>query len=366
MPFEILTAEGADGRRWSRLIGQLPAERRDIHFLPEYGRIYRDSYGFEPLLAVYSDGDDFVLQPFVRRRLRDLPFLEGAPDAVGFTDIANPYGYGGPLSNVVEGHRLYLGFAEAFAAWCDKEDIASEFASLHPFMADHQLGLIGPVMKTSAVKKVVFIDLAQGETAIQKKLRKGHRSSIATARRARVRVEKVETTSINLALFKEIYDATMVRQNAAERWFVPADYFELCIRHLGNARSSLLFAFVGDELESGCLLMHDFSTAYYHFAGTYAKHPALGVNNLMVYEAAALCRSMDCRRFHLGGGVTDQEDDSLLRFKAGFSELRAQLYTYFSIRDEAVYNRLCERKQAYEIATTGVVSTSDFVPIYRR
>jgi len=72
------------------------------------------------------------------------------------------------------------------------------------------------------------------------------------------------------------------------------------------------------------------------------------------------------RRYHLGGGVTSKADDSLLRFKAGFSDLRAPLYTYFCVRDRAVYDRLCERKKAYERETAGTESASSFLPLYRR
>ncbi len=369
MAFEILSAEAEDALRWTALVNKLPAELRDIHFLPDYGRIYRDTYGFSPHLAVYRAGGDFVIQPFVRRPLRDLPFLADAPDAGNFSDIANPYGYGGPLSNVSDpetARLLYSGFAEAFAEWCDEADIASEFVSLHPFMAQYQLALVNPVIAPKLEKNIVFIDLAQSETALTKSLRKGHRSSIAAARRAGVRIEKREATASNLAVFNEMYDTTMVRQQAADRWFVPNSYFETCMRQLGAGRSSLFFAIVDGEVESGCLLMHDFAMAYYHFAGTYAKHPALGVNNLMVYETAIWARAAGYTRYHLGGGVTRSADDSLLRFKAGFSDLRTPLYTYFRVRDQVVYDQLCERKRAFELATTGTESASDFVPIYRR
>ena len=233
-------------------------------------------------------------------------------------------------------------------------------------MTQHQLTLVKPVIAPKFEKNIVFIDLAQSEAAITKDLRKGHRSSIAAARRAGARIEKVEATANNLTLFNEMYDATMIRRNAANRWFVPKNYFETCVRQLGTGRSSLFFAFLDGDIESGCLLMHDFTTAYYHFAGTYAKHPAHGVNNLMVYETAIWARAAGYTRFHLGGGVTGRADDSLLRFKSGFSRRQAPLYTYFQVCDPVVYDRLCACKRAFELATKGAESTSDFVPIYRR
>ena len=367
MPFEILSAEGEDARRWTELINTLPPERRDIHFLPEYGRIYRDTYGFDPLLAVYSDQSGCVVQPLVRRSLSSLPFVSGTDEATSYSDVANPYGYGGPMSSTddpVAGRGLYRKFAERFAEWCEATDVASEFASLHPFMVDHQRSLVDGHLAPKFEKNVVFINLLQAEFGST--FRKGHRSSISAARKSGARIEKVEATARNLATFNEMYKATMVRRTAAERWFVPENYFENCVHHLGSGRSSLFFATVDDKVESGCLLMHDFATAYYHFAGTYATRPHLGINNLMVYDTAIWARSTNFSRYHLGGGVTKADDDSLLRFKSGFSDQRAPLYTYFCIRDKAVYDRLCARKRAYELATAGAESQSDFVPLYRR
>jgi Acetyltransferase (GNAT) domain len=369
MAFDVLSAEGEDARRWTALVNNLPTQRRDIHFLPEYGRIYRDSYGFEPLLAVYSNGDGYVIQPLVRRPLTDLPFLAGAADAGAYTDIANPYGYGGPLSNAADpgiGQRLYTRYAEAFTAWCNAQELASEFASLHPFMADHQLGLIGQTLAPRHEKDVVFIDLSLGEKAIFAGINRGHRSSLNKARRAGVQIKKVPPSARNLDIFNEIYRETMLRRKAAARWFVPDTYFSNCCRHLGPNRISMFFAFVGDVVECAYLLMHDFGVAYYHFASTRAQFPELRANNLTMYETALWAQRAGYARYHLGGGVTSREGDTLLRFKAGFSDLRAPLYTYFCIRDKAVYDRLCERKRAYELATAGAESQSDFVPIYRR
>jgi len=369
MAFEVLNADGGSAEQWKGLIEGLAPEHRDIHFLPEYGRIYRDTYSFEPLLAAYTSAEGYVLQPFVRRPLGVLPFLAGAADVGMYYDIANPYGYGGPLCSAADhsiAQRLYRAFAAPFATWCDEQDLASEFASLHPFMALDQVALIGDVLAPKHEKDVVFIDLTGDEAAILKRLRKGHRSSLSAARRAGVKVERVEPTNGNLSLFNEMYRATMIRRQAAERWLVPESYFPTCIHYLGPRRTSLFFASLDGVVESSCLLMHDFITAYYHFAATWAKHAELGVNNLMVFEAAMWAKKAGYLRLHLGGGVTSKADDSLLRFKAGFSDQRAPLYTYFCIRDQAVYDRLCERKRAYERATVGVESTSDFLPLYRR
>jgi hypothetical protein len=43
-----------------------------------------------------------------------------------------------------------------------------------------------------------------------------------------------------------------------------------------------------------------------------------------LHEAALLCQTNHCRRLFLGGGTDQEADNSLLRFKAGFSPNRAE------------------------------------------
>jgi serine/alanine adding enzyme len=368
MALEIVSPGGAGGKRWLEALSRLPMERRDIHALPEYGRIYERCFGFEAHLAVFHGADAVLVQPFMRRPLAGMPFLSGVEDAGTFCDIANAYGYGGPVCSAsgAKARKLYEVFAAEFAIWCEAEGIASEFCSLHPLMSEHQCALFEGSIALDYIKDVVVIDLDGGETEMLKGLRKGHRSSISAARRAGVRVETVEATPANLDVFREMYLATMKRREAASRWWLPEDFFPATVQCLGPSRTTLLFAFVNDAVESGCLLIHDFTTAYYHFAGTFGLHPSLGVNNLLVWEAAIYAKMAGYLRLHLGGGVTASPDDSLFRFKAGFTGGRAPLHTYFTVRNQAAYDQLCERKRRFEIETAGAEVQSDFLPLYRR
>ena len=271
MPLEILPIDSAE--RWRDAVMALPAERRDIHYLPDYAEIYVKSHGYSPFLALYSGDGGYVLQPFMRRRLDALPFLADAPERETFTDLANAYGYGGPLSNASGDAARALGqeFAVDFATWCAEARIASEFCSLHPLLAPHQLCLVDKAISPQHVKEVVIVDLRLDEAGIAAGLSKGHRSSIAAARRSGARIIKVEPDAVHLAAFRAIYDATMERRRAAARWLLPADFFPLTVEFLGEARTTLLFGYVGDVLQCGCLLMHDFATAYYHFAGAFGE-----------------------------------------------------------------------------------------------
>ena len=368
MSFEILSAQ-QDEARWSALIGELPGHLQDIHFLPQYGRIYRETHGFESLLAVWREADAFVLQPFVRRPLAGLPFLAEAPDRDRFFDIANAYGFGGALCNAIEpelAQTAYRNFREAFCEWGRSTGVASEFTCLHPVLETQQRAMMGSVMPSSYEKDVVVIDLSGSEAEMRSRLRKGHRSGITAAERHGVRVVRCDASGEALALFYELYLETMKRRQAEERWFLPAAYFARTASELGEGRTSLLISYVEGEAVSACFLMHDFETAYYHFAGTRAAEGSLGINNHLVWQAALWSKERGFRRLHLGGGVTRNPDDTLLRFKSGFSDCRLPLYTYFSVHDEVTYRELCDRKRAYERSILGAEVDSDFFPLYRR
>ena len=368
MDFRVLTATGKDARLWSDLVRRLPPRLRDLHFLPEYGLIYRDTYGHEPFLACASEGSNFIIQPFVRRRLDTLPFLADQESGEPAFDIANAYGYGGPLCPDPEAAGvpgLMAGFEAKFHTWCVEERIASEFCSLHPLLGNQAL-LAGSGIEAVPQKRVVYLDLAPPEAVLWQDVNRGHRSSIQRARSAGVRVERVAADPANLSEFERLYGLTMDRHQAADRWYFPENYFSNCVRHLGPERVSLFFARAGDAVASAYLLLHDAGIAYYHFGGSDQAHFALRPNNLLLYETALWAKGSGHRIYHLGGGVGSGADDSLLRFKSGFGGREATLYTYGRIHDRARYERLCELKMSYERARLGRVLDDAYFPLYRR
>lgn len=367
MSFRVLRCEGTDADDWRGCIDRLPPDRRDIHYLPEYGRIYRSTYAQEPFLAVLEDARGIVLQPFVVRRLDDLPFLRDHAGRERYHDIANAYGYGGIVVNsAIDEAAQVRNFESAFLDYCRAEHFASEFAILHPrFRAERliaQSGTAAPVRQ----KTVVYVDCACGHAQRWSRLRKGHKSSITKARRNGVQVDLVEPTPANFARLNDLYRETMRRNGAQPRWFFPDDYFANCMESLGTARCSLFFARIADRVIAASIVIHAFDTAYYHFSGSNAEYQALGAGNLLVYEISHWAHDHGYRWLHLGGGVTDAEDDSLFRFKSGFSDIREELYVYGRILHEPTYEALCALKRSHEAATAGGVSRLDYFPLYRR
>ncbi len=366
MKFEVLPSRGEGGNRWRELISMLPRSARDLHFIPEYYEIYRRTYGFEPMLAVIKDDNAVVLQPFVVRTLHDPPFTGASPPA---RDIANAYGYGGPvgIGEAADVLRLAPRFGELLHRHLIDLGIASEFCSLHPFLLDRQRPLVEAMgLSPSFEKSVAYLDARQCGDDLVTSLGRGTRSKIARARRKGVQVQKVEANQANLRAFEALYRSTMQRKGAADRWFFPDGYFSNCVLELGSERTSLFFATVEGSLASAYFLIHDFDTAYYHFGASDERFFDARPNDLMLVETAQWTVRSGFLRYHLGGGVSSSPDDTLMKFKSSVGKATAPLYTCFRVHDASSYDRMASMKKRYEIETYGSESASTFLPVYRR
>jgi len=250
--------------------------------------------------------------------------------------------------------------------WCASRHIASEFCSLHPLLDNLDLVAGWRDVAARPEKRVAWIDLTHDEAALWRAVHRGHRSSIQRARREGVAIERVPPDAVHFGEFERLYDLTMRRRQAAQRWRFPAGYFRDCARLLGAERVALFFARSGSAVASAYFLLHDEGIAYYHFGGSDDASFELRPNNLLLYETALWAKRAGKRAYHLGEGVTAADDDSLLRFKSGFGSAHATLYTYGRVHDRSAFERLCELKLRHERATLGRVLETGYFPLYRR
>lgn len=352
---------------WKQIVNEISPELRDIHFLPEYALIYKETYGQEPFLVFFGDEESYVFQIFVKRKLNDLPFLKEQGITQSFFDISNPYGYGGPIinskNNKNSGLQLFKEFTSNLISYFENEGYASEFTSLHPILKNHTI-FEEAGLQINSEKKIIYIDLNLSD--IKKQFNRGTYSNINKAIKSGILIKQVQGSVENLAVFNDLYYQTMRRQNAAIRWFFPENYFANCFKFLGNERTSLFFACKDDYVVSAFLLIHDFKIAYYHFGASNEEFFELRPNNLLMCQTAEEMKKRNYSTYHLGGGVTSSDDDPLYKYKCGFSKNYFPLFSYFRIHNKKNYEYLCECKRKFEINTTGEELSSVYFPLYRR
>lgn len=366
MNFRIINSSGQDKIYWKALINKIKPEYQDLHFLPEYGQIYYQTYREKPFLAFYGNETDFIIQPFLLKPLTRLPFLKNNCPGNKYFDLVNPYGYGGPLISSAGSLNLIKPFRKLLNLFCQEKNVISEFSCLHPFCRNYLIIKKSHIAPFQKEKEIVYINLSKTKDQLWSEISNAHRRNILKAKQRGVLIEKVALDSKNCAIFKQLYYRTMNRHQAQRRWFFPENYFSNCIKCLGDKRVSLFMAYIKDKPISAYLLIHDFKTVYYHFGGSDAKYYQQKPNNLLIYEIALWAKRKGFQYFHLGGGVTSSENDSLFMFKSGFSSDRGTLYSYRIIHNQSLYKRMCNLKKQYDLNNKGKLSNSSYFPYYRQ
>jgi hypothetical protein len=364
----LLRPFGEDNLKWKNIISRFSAEKMDVHFTPDYTRIYELTYGKEAFLAVYGDEENYLIVPFSRNDVTQLPFWVSTGGQTSAYDIESLYGYGGPLLCLDKNldsikEELYKDFFKTFHDFCVSNNIIAEYYRFHPLLENHvPVKEYGPG-KVDLIKPIIYIDLHQDLASLWQGICRGHRSSINKARRSGVTVEVAKVDGENLHVFELLYEETMERNQADPLWRFPASYFKNCIDCLGENRVALFNAKYNGEVIASYLVLHEYQTVYYHFGGSREIDFNLRANNLLIYEIALWAKSKGYRWFHLGGGI--EPDDGVFRFKSGFSKDRARLYSYSCIHDQNKYSQLAAMKTAWDLSNKTISKPSHYFPVYR-
>ena len=184
---------------------------------------------------------------------------------------------------------------------------------------------------------VVILDLDRPEPEQLGDYRDNHRRDLR--RLARLGVEcRAEAPGEALAEFVVNYEATMRNLQAAPCYFFPPRYYRELLaapsfdarlytcRLDGQAICSGLFIFCGAFVQ-------------YHLGGTAPAFAALAPTKLMFDSVRRDAAREGRRHFCLGGGLGCRED-SLFRFKAGFSRQTRDFCLIRKILDPEEYQRL--------------------------
>jgi serine/alanine adding enzyme len=359
---------GEDLIIWKNMIKRFLPENMDIHYTPEYAQIYEKTFGQDIFLAFFGDENDFIISPFVRHQINQLPFLQEDRTRLENFDIESIYGYGGPLPYISSNQpdlikELFLSYIKDFSKFCSTNSIVDEYIRFHPLLKNYIpfQDILGKELLF--VKPIVFLDLNQPEEVLWNGLCRGHRSSINKARRNGVTVEIKEPDEDSLRKFQEIYNETMSRNEAESIWRLPESYFQNCVKYLGKNNTLLFNALYKENVIASYFIIYGYKTVYYHFGGSQEAEFYLRANNLLIYEIALWAKSNGYRWFHLGGGI--KPNDGVFQFKSGFSKNIAPLFSCNLIYNQQEYASLCSKKETWDLSHNAKSTRTFFFPRYR-
>jgi len=348
---DVYTLTTADEEAWRRI---LPADFRAGASL-EYVRIEERQRGISArLFVVEFRGSPVVAYPYFLRSLDALPFAAGVDST--WYDTSTP-DYQGPvwLERNLDPADAPFRFPELFDSHCREQGIIAEFAHLDPWIS-------GALVEPGCVKpnrEIAWVDLTWSEEDIwmkslssdaRRQTKQGHRAGVQTRRAA---------GPDDVREFHRLYDLTMDRHQAADRYRFPLEHF-LAFFETMSGNSFFVLAEYEGRVVAGGLFLHDDNAIRWHLSAADREWSHVRPVNVYLFNTIRASLGKGWKRMVLGGAY--QDGDGVFRFKSNFTRLRADFNTYERVHDIEAYTELLLRWQQYH----GAASVSDdYFPAYR-
>lgn len=306
---------------WARALSQ--TSQHDCYHTWDYHQIAQRNGEGEPILFEARLRHGGLLFPLLAR-----PIAGSA-----YRDLTSVYGYPSPLVygdlEADDMARLWDHLLSHLA----QRGYVSLFSRCHPTLTPEVLG--EELLQRSG--PVVIIRLDRPEEQQVGEYRSNHRRDIRKLERLGVGCQAGRSAE-ELAHFIANYEATMHSLEAAPYYFFAQRYYRELLEapafdtriyscHLdGQVICSGLFIFCGEFVQ-------------YHLGGTAPGFASLAPTKLMFDAVRRDAAHEGYRHFCLGGGLGCRED-SLFRFKAGFSHYTRGFYLIRKIVNQEEYRRL--------------------------
>ena len=317
----------------------------DFYHLPGYVSLCAKQEGGVPRgLMVTSAGRDMLL-PLI---IRSIP-----GDGL---DATSPYGYPGPLVRGTNDDAFLETAVAAGVEVLQAAGVVSAFVRLHPLLNPVPPSGIGTVVQHG---DTVSVDLALPTDDLWEQIRLDHRRGIRRAMRLGC-VARMDESWTHFDAFKRLYRATMERRSADRFYFFDDAYFA-ALRDALPDQLHLCLVEADGEIAAAGLFAETDRIVQYHLSGTSDAARNLQPTKLMMQFVLEWAKARGDRVLHLGGGV-GAGNNSLMRFKNGFSPRRHAFSTLRIVIDEPGYRRLVEAVDP----SLDPDDRSGYFPAYRR
>jgi Acetyltransferase (GNAT) domain len=342
---------------WPDVLGRL---RHDVYHLPEYVRLDAEWNRARPMAFRARAGDEELFLPYLLRRCDDV-FPVAGPGADVY-DVVSPYGYPGLLLS--DAAWKSPDFAQEamgrLGGTLRAMGVCSAFLRMHPLL-DEGLSELFPDGFLSPAGVTVAMDLAQSERQLWKGVREGHQWTINRCRKLGF-VPRMVPLREHLEPVMAIYRETMDRVQAKDSYYFGPDYFARLAAMPERVHCGVV-EWKGRPA-AACIFFECGGIVQAHLGGTRSEFLSRSPFHLLLYSAAVWAQARGNQSFHLGGGVGGA-DDSLLRFKRGFSPRLWAFSTLRLITDEARYRELTARRAEATGVPVEALSATDYFPAYR-
>ena len=329
MNYEILDSD-KDSAKWKKTLNLLLDNLQDVYFCPEYVGMHKFIEGTEALMFTYREKGNIWFHPFLLQPIDSNAFHLNDT----WFDIESSYGYGGPLSNS-EDQTFLANANEQFSEWCKENNVVAEFVRFHPLLNNQSWA--GQNTKVEHDRNTVSLNLKHFDI-----------ENLPFSSKVRNMIKRVEKAGIIIEVydpakkfssFVDLYLQTMTRINAESYYYFNEAYF-LNLSGLVAENGWLVGAGLGGEWVGAAIFLKGESVLHYHLSATNPDCRIPGITNALLFKGMQLGLANGLEILHLGGGNSNNPDDSLLRFKQKMGDKTNKFFTGKRIHNHGIYSQL--------------------------
>lgn len=312
----------ADWKEVSQLLDKLPADLQHPMYRPEYINIMSaNTPNSQAYFFLYREDDAFFYHPFI--------LTESLVAGEKVLDAESVYGFGGAIYSTEDKaflNRAYM----AHDVFMTELGVSVEFIRFNPLLKNFAY-YDGEIEFN---RKVVTVDISKDNflSGIQSRTRSAIRKSIRQG-------VTVSHTKLNkdIQSFVQLYYETMKRLNAEGFYF----FKEETLTQLINLPTcKLITASYDGKLIAAATFFCGGGCMEYHLSASNELGMKLNATKVIIVEAMALGNDIGCKTLHLGGGLSNEDNDSLFSFKSLFSGDSSEYFIGKKIYKSEFYQKL--------------------------
>ena len=298
-----------------------PCHRYSFHKAYEYHIKAKDL-----LMIKIQQGHKFILYPML---------IFNIPDSIDgelYHYSTSAYGFTGILNNV-SSDFLRIGFKE-IDNWMLENNIIAEFIRFSPFTFNPE-----NLIENLGYKLTMNRKLSIWDTSLIKNPEDDiHYSCNMSRRSKKLGAEFRELTINEFSEFKDLYEKTMLINNA-EKFFNYSDrYFKILLNDKELINNHFFGVFKDNELISAAWFISNSEIAYYHLGCSTRK--ITGSSDFVLRESIKFLVKRGIKKINLTGGRTTDEKDPLLKFKKRIGNSVSDYFIATRSLDSPLYRRI--------------------------
>lgn len=319
-----------DKDTWNSICNKLKRDGPiDIFYQYEYLSLYSNEKTVEEAFFYENFGEVFFF-PYLKTEVL------GQPEVL--YDFETAYGYGGPVSTTQNPEFLKAAW-KVFFDYAVKEKIIAGFIRFHPLLKNEKFA-DAHYIKTEYMRQTVMMALNIDKDNVWKNYRSDVKNKINKAKKNQISVEQASGQKA-LKQFKNLYIRSMNEKGASKQYFFEDDFFIRIGKKL-MGQYIVYLSYYRSKCVGGALVLVSDNYIHYHLSATEKETRKLGTANLLRHTAI-IDHLKKKKAIHFGGGNTNDPNDSLFKFKKGFSKELLNFYIGKVIINKGSYDNVCRK-----------------------